>query len=64
MLTTMISDHNQHQYPSIMRPDSMDAERAARLARALAPTVYCPEARVDECVASSPALPTPEASIR
>ena len=63
MQNMTVTTSAQLQGRSIVR-DSGEPERARQLARTLAPTVYCPESSVDECIASSGALHSHEGSTR
>ena len=53
MLNTTAIDAPQHQDRSSPRSMIADAARTERLARILAPTIYCPESRVEECLAEA-----------
>jgi hypothetical protein len=53
MLNSTATDAPRRPNPSSERSIVADVTRTERLARTLAPTVYCPEARVEECVNES-----------
>ena len=53
MLNMTASDAPQTQNALHARSIMAAAARQDLLARALAPTIYCPESRVEECLAES-----------